>query len=57
MAISPGPPRPGRSAALDPTEGVKGWAADSRFALLSACRPRLLSQEFCQGEMAGKSNS
>ncbi|XGB41727.1 MAG: hypothetical protein LVS60_16005 [Nodosilinea sp. LVE1205-7] len=28
MAISPGPPRPGRSAALDPTEGVKGWAAD-----------------------------
>ncbi|XGB43553.1 MAG: hypothetical protein LVS60_07475 [Nodosilinea sp. LVE1205-7] len=28
MAISPGPPRPGRSAALDPTEGVKGWVAD-----------------------------
>ncbi|XGB41845.1 MAG: hypothetical protein LVS60_16725 [Nodosilinea sp. LVE1205-7] len=28
MAISPGPPRPGRSAALDPTEGVKLWAAD-----------------------------
>ncbi|XGB41349.1 MAG: hypothetical protein LVS60_13715 [Nodosilinea sp. LVE1205-7] len=28
MAISPGPPRPGRSAALDPTEGVKGWAVD-----------------------------
>jgi hypothetical protein len=28
MAISPGPPRPGRAAALDPTEGVKLWAAD-----------------------------
>ena len=28
MAISPGPPRPGRAAALDLAEGVKGWAAD-----------------------------
>ncbi|XGB43368.1 MAG: hypothetical protein LVS60_06330 [Nodosilinea sp. LVE1205-7] len=34
MAISPGPPRPGRSAALDPTEGVKLWVAD-RAALCS----------------------
>ncbi|MFZ4641189.1 MAG: hypothetical protein ACOYMP_12410 [Nodosilinea sp.] len=28
MAISPGPPRPGRAAALDLAEGVKRWVAD-----------------------------
>ncbi len=46
MAVSPGPPRPGRAAALDLAEGVGGR---SRFPLLLACRPRLLGGETACG--------
>ncbi|XGB41650.1 MAG: hypothetical protein LVS60_15545 [Nodosilinea sp. LVE1205-7] len=49
MAISPGP---GRAAALDPTEGVKGWAADraslwSQLVDLGCLRSSFLWVKIC----------
>ncbi|XGB41064.1 MAG: hypothetical protein LVS60_15280 [Nodosilinea sp. LVE1205-7] len=46
MAISPGPPRPGRSAALDPTEGVKGWVADRASLCSQPVDPGCLRSNF-----------
>ncbi|XGB41849.1 MAG: hypothetical protein LVS60_16760 [Nodosilinea sp. LVE1205-7] len=46
MAISPGPPRPGRSAALDPTEGVKLWAADRASLCSQPVDPGCLRRSF-----------
>ncbi|XGB41610.1 MAG: hypothetical protein LVS60_15290 [Nodosilinea sp. LVE1205-7] len=46
MAISPGPPRPGRAAALDPTEGVKLWAADCASLCSQPVDPGCLRRNF-----------